>query len=719
MAHFTKAAVTDVGNELLNEMMAGRYVRVTRAAGGTGTVEEDRLHEQTGLQEEKQALSIIDDAVDKQGRTIAIQIGNAETPYPLEQVGVFGKLEDVEGDEELLFILQDDDPITVPDANAPTFMLNIYAHLNINNVGRSTVTIDKTGIVNIEFLERKLSEIQSIPGEGAPTPKTAGQLGQHYFDATTGTEYICKKINEDGTFVWEEAGSVTITGEGAPTPETIGTQGQIYFDKTTGTTYTCTAVTLSEEKVVYTWEISGASRASMISVGDGEERKTLEDTLTSMSEAISGSEPLSGKSAPTTETKGAIGQTYLDETTGDVYVCTAVTTVGETTTYTWKLSGGDIALKAIAIISQPTKTSYRVGDRFDTSDMVVEATYSNGAKLVVGGYIVSPTVMTLGTEYVTVTYTEGGVSTTARQAVMVSKRVPTITVSPESVTLDADHLTVAATVTTDSDGEIGVLSNDTGIAAASIDGTVITVEAVDNTSGSTTLSVTTEETDSYAAGSETVNVNASFGRLPSGYTELQYLTFSKNQLFKTSIDGTRIQKIDGKFKTDNTSWGPDGNYLISGPDQSIPVRPLRVVCAQNRPGANSQGWEFQTQPNDPPSVYHLSSYYDTNTLYEFSIMLPNSLTINGDIVSLTHFNDNRWTKIACDPITIGGAVWVEDCGISGDLYYLNLYDESDEPILLLIPCKRNSDDKLGMYDTVTETFFTNNGTGDFIAGPAV
>lgn len=340
MAHFTKAAVTDVGNELLNEMMAGRYVRVTRAAGGTGTVPEDRLHEQTDLQEAKQALSIIDDAVDNQGRTIAIQIGNAETPYPLEQVGVFGKLEDVEGDEKLLFILQDDDPITVPDTNAPTFMLNIYAHLNINNVGRFTVTIDKTGIVNIEFLERKLSEIQSIPGDGPPTPETAGQLGQHYFDATTGTEYICKKINDDGTRVWEAAaGNVTITGKGAPTPQTIGDQGQSYFDETTGTTYTCTEITLVEGVVVYTWKISGASRASMISVGDGEEHKTLEDTLTSMGEAISGSEPLRGESAPTTDTEGVVGQTYLDEATGDIYVCVAINK-GEKTTYTWKLSGG-------------------------------------------------------------------------------------------------------------------------------------------------------------------------------------------------------------------------------------------------------------------------------------------------------------------------------------------------------------------------------------------
>jgi hypothetical protein len=36
-----------------------------------------------------------------------------------------------------------------------------------------------------------------------------------------------------------------------------------------------------------------------------------------------------------------------------------------------------------------------------------------------------------------------------------------------------------------------------------------------------------------------------------------------------------------------------------------------------------------------------------------------------------------------------------------------------------IPARRNSDGVLGMYDTVTNTFFTNSGTGEFIAGPIV
>lgn len=37
----------------------------------------------------------------------------------------------------------------------------------------------------------------------------------------------------------------------------------------------------------------------------------------------------------------------------------------------------------------------------------------------------------------------------------------------------------------------------------------------------------------------------------------------------------------------------------------------------------------------------------------------------------------------------------------------------------VIPCRRKSDNVIGMYDTVTNTFYTNQGRGTFTAGPDV
>ena len=36
-----------------------------------------------------------------------------------------------------------------------------------------------------------------------------------------------------------------------------------------------------------------------------------------------------------------------------------------------------------------------------------------------------------------------------------------------------------------------------------------------------------------------------------------------------------------------------------------------------------------------------------------------------------------------------------------------------------IPCYRKTDNEIGMYDTVEETFYTNQGTGKFDVGPNV
>lgn len=46
-------------------------------------------------------------------------------------------------------------------------------------------------------------------------------------------------------------------------------------------------------------------------------------------------------------------------------------------------------------------------------------------------------------------------------------------------------------------------------------------------------------------------------------------------------------------------------------------------------------------------------------------------------------------------------------------------DTNGNPVRNMIPCVRKSDNKPGMYDTVSQTFYTNSGTGEFLYGPEV
>lgn len=80
-------------------------------------------------------------------------------------------------------------------------------------------------------------------------------------------------------------------------------------------------------------------------------------------------------------------------------------------------------LTKIEITAQPTKKVYEYGDSFQSAGMVVKATYSDGATANVTGYSCSPTVLsTVGTQTITVSYTENGVTKTATTSVTVNRK---------------------------------------------------------------------------------------------------------------------------------------------------------------------------------------------------------------------------------------------------------------------------------------------------------
>jgi hypothetical protein len=49
------------------------------------------------------------------------------------------------------------------------------------------------------------------------------------------------------------------------------------------------------------------------------------------------------------------------------------------------------------------------------------------------------------------------------------------------------------------------------------------------------------------------------------------------------------------------------------------------------------------------------------------------------------------------------------------MYYCKIY-VNDVLVHDLVPCKRNSDDEIGMYDIVADEFLTNGGSGSFMGG---
>lgn len=85
--------------------------------------------------------------------------------------------------------------------------------------------------------------------------------------------------------------------------------------------------------------------------------------------------------------------------------------------------GRGVRLVSIAVTTPPAKTVYEYGDSFQSTGMIVTATYSDGASTAVSNYSISPTTFTsVGSQSVTISYTEHGVTKTSTTAVTVNEK---------------------------------------------------------------------------------------------------------------------------------------------------------------------------------------------------------------------------------------------------------------------------------------------------------
>ena len=136
--------------------------------------------------------------------------------------------------------------------------------------------------------------------------------------------------------------------------------------------------------------------------------------------------------------------TYADGTTEDVTDgCTFSPTVmaASTTavTITYQRAGVTVTttqavtvleMSSISVKTAPNKTAYYIGESFDATGMVIEATMSNGTKKTVTGWTYTPTgALGLANTTITITYAEGGVSKTCTQAITVSNYLSSIAVT--------------------------------------------------------------------------------------------------------------------------------------------------------------------------------------------------------------------------------------------------------------------------------------------------
>lgn len=158
---------TNVGTNMMSEVLSGATMTITKAVGGAGTTAAESLAALTDVKDQKQTLKIlgIEDATDSTGndagKRIKIQITNedVETGYILHQVGIYAKLAD--GEETLLIIMQDDRGVEIPSHTENSdFEIELYGIMAISNVANIEVTVDPNAVASVKMVNDTKKALQ-------------------------------------------------------------------------------------------------------------------------------------------------------------------------------------------------------------------------------------------------------------------------------------------------------------------------------------------------------------------------------------------------------------------------------------------------------------------------------------------------------------------------------------------------------------------------------
>lgn len=189
----------------------------------------------------------------------------------------------------------------------------------------------------------------------------------------------------------------------------------------------------------------------------------------------------------------------------------------------------------------------------------------------------------------------------------------------------------------------------------------------------------------------------SITRLPSEYQEVEYIQTTGTQWIDTGIiPSTNVYQVSTKVVATTT----EQNIVLIGAGSNTYYH---LTPFTNKWWVGQQGTDggYGSYPATVGTEYEI----------EFN-NADHAVVINGTVLcSGKTYTSGASIKMARRD-TMGSA-----SGGKFKYYYFRVINNSiGEPIMDLVPCYRRSDSVVGMYDLVSGKFFTNAGSGTFIAG---
>ena len=190
-------------------------------------------------------------------------------------------------------------------------------------------------------------------------------------------------------------------------------------------------------------------------------------------------------------------------------------------------------------------------------------------------------------------------------------------------------------------------------------------------------------------------------KLPSGYTELEY------------IQSSGTQYIDTGFK-------PSGNSGIVVDYQQVGTIAYQDPLFGARQSSSNTAFSMWLSSNVTYPQYGNVSYdakpISINNNTRLIYKLDKGIASCGDkTVSFSQLSFTSSYNLVLFSVNTGGTV--DTRRISGKLYNCKIYD-NNEIVRDFIPCK-NPSGVIGLYDTVNSQFYQNAGSGAFVAGPEI
>lgn len=193
--------------------------------------------------------------------------------------------------------------------------------------------------------------------------------------------------------------------------------------------------------------------------------------------------------------------------------------------------------------------------------------------------------------------------------------------------------------------------------------------------------------------------------LPDEYTELKYIESTGTQYINTGKrydDGVRVCTTVRYDSSSNLGFG--------------------AASSSGRQYLNVDNSKFQFDWGSGSSYALVSNILTYNKWHIVDVKLLNqnvNLDIDGvSVVSKSDIINTPKLDFYLFCVNVDGSPLTQ----SDKRYAMCetvIYDSIGDMSAYFIPCKRNSDGAIGMYDLITNTFFGNSGTGTFVAGEEI